>query len=100
MAVSPYEKLCIHVLGGLPENVRGYPKGTLLTTSHLARLLGLSPNTIYRWPLVDGSRIRVIPEPRANLIERLTYGAVTAEEIREFSRQYWADRSPLSPPQS
>ena len=88
MSVSPYEKLCIHILGGLPKNVRGRPDKPLKTTSELARLLGFSPMTIYRWPLVDGNQIRIIPEPRANLIERLSNGAVTAEEIRTFARQH------------
>lgn len=88
MAVSPYEKLCIHILGGLPRNVRGRPDKALRTTSELAKLLGFSPGTIYRWPLVDGNQIRIIPAPRANLIERLSNGAVTAEEIRDFARQH------------
>ena len=93
MTVSPYEKLCIHVLGGLPKNVRGRPD-SLTTTSRLARLLGFNPMTIYRWPLVDGNQIRLIPELRANLIERLSGGAVTAEEIRAFARQHQSTSLP------
>lgn len=86
MDVSPYEKLCQSILGGLPDNQRGRPLGK--TTSELARRLGLTPNTLFRWPLVDGTRIRIIPERRANLIELLSNGAVTAEEIREFAKRY------------
>lgn len=84
MDVSPYEKLCHSVLGGIPDNQRGDNPG--VTTSELARRLGLQPNTLFRWPLVAGTRIRIIPERRAKLIERLSDGAVTAEEIREYSR--------------
>ena len=86
MEVSPYEKLCIAVLGGLPDNQRFGQPGK--TTSELAKRLGLDPNTLYRWPLVDGSKIRLIPARRAKLMEKLSNGAVTADEIREFARQH------------
>lgn len=85
MELSPYEKLCQSVLGGIPDNNRGDNPG--VTTSELARRLGLQPNTLFRWPLVSGTRIRIIPERRAQLIERLSDGAVSAEEIREYSKR-------------
>ncbi len=84
MKVSPYEKLCMCLLGGLPENKRSCRSG--ITTTALAKQLGLDPMTLYRWPLIDDSRVRVIPPRSARLIERLSNGAVTAEEIREFAR--------------
>lgn len=86
MDVSPYEKLCLSILGGLPENLRGDQSDK--TTSELARRLGLAPNTLIRWPLVAGQRIRIIPPARARLIERLSNGAVTADEIRAFAREH------------
>lgn len=86
MKVSPYEKLCLAVLGGLPENKRSCRSG--ITTSALAKRLGLDPMTLYRWPLVDDARIRVIPPGSAKLIEKLSNGAVTADEIRDFARAY------------
>lgn len=86
MDLSPYEKLCQSVLGGLPDNQRGRSQG--VTTSELARRLGFGTNTVIRWPLVDGTRIRIIPAGTANLIERLTDGAVTAEEIRNYAKRH------------
>ncbi len=86
MKVSPYEKLCLAVLGGLPENKRSCRSG--ITTFELANRLGLKEMTLYRWPMIDGTRIRVIPPGSAKLIERLSNGAVTADEIRDFARAY------------
>ena len=86
MKVSPYEKLCLALLGGLPENKRLCRSE--ITTQALAKRLGLAPMTLYRWPLVDGARIRVIPPGSAKLIEKLSSGAVTADEIRDFAKQH------------
>lgn len=86
MELSPYEKLCQQLLGGLPENNRFETTGR--TTSDLADLLGLDRNTIYRWPMLPGTSIRVIPAGRGNLVELLTGGRVTADEVRAFARRY------------
>lgn len=86
MKASPYEKLCFAILGALPTNKRSCRSG--ITTFALAKRLGLEPMTLYRWPLVPGSKVRVIPPGSAKLIERLSNGAVTADEIREFAKQH------------
>lgn len=90
MTLSPYEKLCNELIGGLPNNRRGAQESTGKnpTASALARELGMRPATVLCWPLVTGTNIRVIPFRRAGIIEKLSNGAVTAEEIREFAKQH------------
>lgn len=88
---SPYEKLCAELIGGLPDNRRGAPvtqTGRKPTASFLAEKLGLSVKAVLCWRLVPGTNIRIIPPSRAGIIEKLSNGAVTANEIRDFARQY------------
>lgn len=86
--MCPYEKLCIELIGGLPDNRRGATASNKPTASSLARRMGMRPVTVLRWPLIPGTNIRIIPPGRAGIIEKLSNGAVTAEEIRDFARQY------------
>ncbi|GAA4652369.1 hypothetical protein GCM10023116_46530 [Kistimonas scapharcae] len=85
---SPYEKLCRYFLGDLPVSVRGRPRKGKATTKDLAVCLGIRHETILRWPLVTGTHERVIPPRSAKTIERLSNGAVKAEEIREYASQH------------
>ncbi|WP_067517896.1 hypothetical protein [Endozoicomonas ascidiicola] len=88
MTISPYEKLCIELIGGLPDNRRGVPSGKKPTATALARKMGINRKTIFCWPLVPGTNIRIIPPSRAGIIEKLSGGAVTAEEIRDFAKRH------------
>lgn len=89
MNLSPYEKLCTELIGGLPENRQGDNSTKRKPTgSCLAKKLGLRPETIYRWALIPGTNIRIIPAGVARRIDVATQGAVTAEEIREFAKRH------------
>lgn len=88
MTLSPYEKLCTELIGGLPDNRRGATASNKPTTSLLAKKMGMRPATLLRWRLVPGTNIRIIPSKSAGIIEKLSNGAVTAEEIRHFAKQH------------
>ncbi len=88
MDISPYRKLCLSLLGELPANTRGKPKKGKATAKDLASCLGMRHETILRWPLIPGTSERVIPARSALIIERLSGGAVSAEEIATFASQH------------
>ena len=90
--MTPYEKLCTSLIGEVPDNKRGkravHPGNRKRTAKDLAKSIGLKHYTILSWPLIPGTNIRIIPPGRAGIIEKLSNGAVTANEIRDFARQY------------
>lgn len=89
-SMSPYEKLCITLIGAVPNNRRG--KRTELakepTVKSLAQKIGVDTSTVLRWPLLHNTRVRVIPAARAGVIEKLSGGAVTADEVVAFAEEY------------
>lgn len=93
--MTPYEKLCTSLIGEVPENRRGKPRkgSNKRTTKDLAKAVGLKRNSILEWKLIPGTNIRIIPPGRAGIIEKLSNGAVTAEEIRDFARRYQSDNA-------
>lgn len=93
MNSTPYEKLCIELIGGLPDNRRGATASNKPTASLLAKKMGMRPATVLRWPLVPGTNIRIIPPGSAGIIEKLSNGAVTAEEIRHFAKRHESDKA-------
>lgn len=93
--MTPYEKLCVDLIGEVPDNRRGKrprkKSGRRRTAKDLARSVGLTHCTILSWPLIPGTNIRIIPRGSAGIIEKLSNGAVTAEEIREFHKRHCSD---------
>lgn len=92
--MTPYEKVCLNLIGEVPDNRRGKrPSGSKnrkRTAKDLAHSIGLKHCTILSWPLIPGTNIRIIPPGSAGIIEKLSGGAVTADEIREFAKRHHA----------
>lgn len=86
--MSPYEKLCVCLLGEVPLNERGRTKAGSKTAKDLAEALGYRRQSLLAWYVIPETNIRIIPAGVARRIELATQGAVTAEEIREFARRH------------